>query len=92
MSCSITCFLSCFLKVFLLIKLISHSYIAGLQTLLLGPKNVLSKVVGTPASDVMAEYTSLGVSLSLCQKYDQKFSRGIINVKLSLEWKLFKVN
>jgi hypothetical protein len=41
----------------------SSSYIAGLQTLLLGPKNASSKVVGNPGSDVVAEYTLLGGSL-----------------------------
>jgi hypothetical protein len=46
-----------------LIKFISSLYIAGLQTLLFGSKNASSKVVGTLESDVMAEYTSLGVSL-----------------------------
>jgi hypothetical protein len=29
----------------------------------MGPKNASSKVDGTPGSDVMAEYTSLGVLL-----------------------------
>jgi hypothetical protein len=53
------------LKALLLIKLMSSSYIDGLQMLLLGPKNASQKVVGTPGSDVMAEYTSLGGSLYL---------------------------
>jgi hypothetical protein len=42
----------------------SSSYISGIQMLLLGPKNASSKVVGTPGSDVMAEYTFLGGSFS----------------------------
>jgi hypothetical protein len=54
---------SLFLKAFLLNKRMSSSYSAGIQMLLLGPKNSSSKVVGTPGSDVIAECTSLGGSL-----------------------------
>jgi hypothetical protein len=62
LSCSITCFLSCFLEAFLLMKHISSSYIAGIQTWLIGPNNTSSNVVSTPGSVVIAEYTSHGVS------------------------------